>query len=79
MFNSVFLTSDKKAKIGDFGFARTFSPSTPMETPCGSYAYAAPEVISGRKYLGAASDIWSLGLISILIDFINILMTNKIF
>ena len=48
-------------KIGDFGFSRTFSPGDPLSTPCGSFAYAAPEVITGQKYLGPAADVWSLG------------------
>lgn len=58
---SIFLTEDKRVKIGDFGFSRTFSPGDPLSTPCGSFAYAAPEVITGQKYLGPAADVWSLG------------------
>lgn len=60
---NVFLTHDHKIKIGDFGFARTFNPGDVLSTPCGSFAYAAPEVIAGRNYLGPSSDVWSLGCI----------------
>ncbi|XP_065055172.1 uncharacterized protein LOC135683751 [Rhopilema esculentum] len=52
-------------KISDFGFATRF-PTTRqplLETFCGSYAYAAPEILQAEKYDGKAADIWSLGII----------------
>lgn len=36
---------------------------TRMETFCGTTGYASPEMLSGRKYLGVETDIWSLGII----------------
>ena len=50
-------------KIGDFGFSRTFRPDAVLDTPCGSLAYAAPEVISGKVYSGPPADLWSLACI----------------
>ncbi|KAL3877262.1 hypothetical protein ACJMK2_034995 [Sinanodonta woodiana] len=32
-------------------------------TCCGSPAYAAPELISGKEYLGAEADLWSMGIL----------------
>ncbi len=51
-----------RLKISDFGFARRTQGQN-LETYCGSYAYAAPEVILGQPYLGQAADIWSMGVV----------------
>ncbi|CAD6587059.1 MAG: hypothetical protein TREMPRED_004650 [Tremellales sp. Tagirdzhanova-0007] len=34
-----------------------------LETSCGSPHYASPEIVAGMSYHGAASDIWSCGVI----------------
>jgi 5'-AMP-activated protein kinase catalytic alpha subunit len=34
-----------------------------LKTPCGSPCYAAPEMISGKRYSGDISDLWSVGII----------------
>lgn len=34
-----------------------------LRTCCGSPAYAAPELICGRSYLGAEADLWSMGVL----------------
>ena len=53
----------------DFGFAR--ADLLPAEeghfeksnTFCGSYAYAAPEILIGIPYIPQSADVWSLGII----------------
>lgn len=52
-------------KISDFGFATRFPTNKQnlLETFCGSYAYAAPEILQAEKYDGKIADIWSLGII----------------
>ena len=32
-------------------------------TCCGSPAYAAPELVAGKTYLGAEADLWSMGVL----------------
>ena len=61
---NLLLSGKMVLKISDFGFARKLEDaSRTLETYCGSYAYAAPEVILGRPYLGKPADIWSMGVI----------------
>ena len=54
-------------KLADFGLSAAVDTrpgaTTYLKTPCGSPHYAAPEVISGKPYLGRPSDIWSCGVI----------------
>ena len=60
---NLLLNEDLVVKITDFGCARIQVGSKRFNTPCGSYAYGAPEVISGQTYDGMKADIWSLGII----------------
>lgn len=51
-------------KLTDFGLSRFISPSDPtLTTRCGSEAYAAPELIMGKKYDGRQTDAWALGVV----------------
>ena len=59
---NLLLDSQSRLKISDFGFARRHEGKH-LETYCGSYSYAAPEVIMGDPYNGEAADIWSMGVI----------------
>lgn len=59
---NLLLDRNYRIKVSDFGFATKFSGQD-LETYCGSYAYAAPEVILGTPYDGEKSDIWSMGVI----------------
>ncbi|KAJ3410746.1 recombinase rad51 [Chytridiales sp. JEL 0842] len=60
---NVLLTEDFNVKVIDFGFTREYSDKSLLDTYCGSVAYSAPEMISGKKYSGPQADIWSLGVI----------------
>ena len=59
---NILLDSKYNLKVSDFGFAREYTGGL-LETYCGSYAYAAPEVILGNPYNGELSDVWSMGVI----------------
>ena len=47
-------------RLVDFGFA-AISRGGKLKTMCGSPAYMAPELISGKPYLGPPVDVWALG------------------
>ncbi len=60
---NLLLDHNKNIKIVDFGLSNTYSQGELLKTACGSPCYAAPEMIAGKKYLGANVDIWSSGVI----------------
>ena len=62
---NILLDSHSNIKIADFGMAAWQSnlQAANLRTSCGSPHYAAPEIISGEEYNGAAADIWSCGII----------------
>ncbi|CAK5086753.1 unnamed protein product [Meloidogyne enterolobii] len=60
---NVFLDSNLRVKLGDFGFARELRPGVDSNTHCGSRPYAAIELLSGRTYRGNGVDIWSAGVV----------------
>lgn len=55
--------SKKIVKVADFGMAALQPTEKMLETSCGSPHYASPEIVSGKRYKGTASDIWSCGII----------------
>jgi serine/threonine protein kinase len=60
---TVLLDENGNVKIIDFGFANIMRENTLLETFCGSAAYAAPEMIGGKKYIGTQIDAWAFGVI----------------
>ncbi|XP_065058731.1 maternal embryonic leucine zipper kinase-like isoform X2 [Rhopilema esculentum] len=62
---NMLLDESNNVKLIDFGLASDPDAGLvmPLATCCGSPAYAAPELISGREYLGNAADVWSLGVV----------------
>lgn len=61
---NILLDANFNVKLSDFGFAITVdSVKTRLQTHCGSYAYAAPEILHGEPYIGTHTDIWSMGVI----------------
>uniref|UniRef100_A0A6B2KY01 non-specific serine/threonine protein kinase n=1 Tax=Arcella intermedia TaxID=1963864 RepID=A0A6B2KY01_9EUKA len=50
-------------KIGDWGFATVHIPGVPIDNPCGTLHYAAPEILSQDPYIGPEVDIWAIGTI----------------
>lgn len=62
---NILLTSGLDVKIIDFGLANILAneQNAKFKTACGSPSYVAPEVLSGKKYLGPQVDVWSSGII----------------
>eukprot|EP00802_Teleaulax_amphioxeia_P007362 Tamp_07368.p1 GENE.Tamp_07368~~Tamp_07368.p1 ORF type:complete len:472 (+),score=12.47 Tamp_07368:749-2164(+) len=60
---NLLLDSHLNIKIADFGLSNVIQDGAFLKTSCGSPNYAAPEVISGKPYLGPEVDVWSSGII----------------
>ncbi len=60
---NLLLDHNKNIKIVDFGLSNLYGRGELLKTPCGSPCYAAPEMITGKKYSGLMVDIWSSGVI----------------
>ncbi|KAG9012283.1 hypothetical protein FRB94_006313 [Tulasnella sp. JGI-2019a] len=60
---NLLLDKNKNIKIADFGMAAMEIANGMLETSCGSPHYASPEIVAGKAYHGAASDIWSCGVV----------------
>ena len=52
-------------KVGDFGLSKANAASVSVmgRTVCGTPNYFSPEMVNGEPY-GAASDVWSVGLLA---------------
>ncbi|XP_022095201.1 maternal embryonic leucine zipper kinase-like isoform X2 [Acanthaster planci] len=62
---NLLLDEDQNLKLIDFGLAARPKGGMDqhLDTCCGSPAYAAPELVSGKQYRGAEADIWSMGVL----------------
>lgn len=60
---NLLLDAHLNIKIADFGLSNIMQDGFFLKTSCGSPNYAAPEVISGKPYLGPEVDVWSCGVI----------------
>ncbi|EDO37951.1 predicted protein [Nematostella vectensis] len=65
---NLLLDKDLNIIISDFGFARDCLTTATgkkklSHTYCGSYAYAAPEILKGIAYDATLADVWSMGVI----------------
>lgn len=58
---NLLFNSKQELKIADFGLSNEYNGK--LKTPCGSPCYAAPEMVTGKKYDGDAVDIWSAGVV----------------
>lgn len=60
--SNVLITSDRRAKVSDFGLARHFaSISTPRPGLVGSVEFMSPEQVADASTVGPSADIYALG------------------
>ncbi|XP_071470810.1 sperm motility kinase 2B-like [Marmota flaviventris] len=64
--DNVLLDAAGRAKLCDFGLACRFRAGEKLGLLCGTVAYWAPELHRGEPYDGPAVDVWSLGVLLIL-------------
>jgi 5'-AMP-activated protein kinase catalytic alpha subunit len=57
------LDHNNDVKLVDFGLGNLYKEGSMLKTACGSPCYAAPEMVSGLKYYGLNTDIWSGGVV----------------
>ncbi|KAM8868650.1 MAP kinase-activated protein kinase 3 isoform 2-T2 [Synchiropus picturatus] len=62
--NLLYTSEDRNCvlKLTDFGFAKETTVHNPLQTPCFTPYYVAPEVLGPEKY-DKSCDMWSLGVI----------------
>ncbi|KAL4462024.1 hypothetical protein ABPG74_000869 [Tetrahymena malaccensis] len=60
---NLLLDCNNNIKVVDFGLSNMYEDGQTLKTACGSPCYAAPEMVSGKRYEGLKTDIWSCGII----------------
>ncbi|CAH1426422.1 unnamed protein product [Lactuca virosa] len=60
---NLLLDAKCNVKIADFGLSNIMRDGHFLKKSCGSPNYAAPEVISGKLYVGPEVDVWRCGVI----------------
>ncbi|KAK5866070.1 hypothetical protein PBY51_020287 [Eleginops maclovinus] len=62
---NLLIDEDHNLKLIDFGLCAKPKGGLGNElmTCCGSPAYAAPEIIQGKAYIGSEADVWSMGVL----------------
>jgi BR serine/threonine kinase len=60
---NLLLDENLNIKMADFGMAQIAPGEKVLDTFCGSPHYGAPEVVSGIRYDGRVSDVWSMGVV----------------
>jgi serine/threonine protein kinase len=61
--DNILLDESMHVKMCDFGVSRFMTVGEYIKERCGTPAYIAPEVISGKGYKNFHADVWSLGVL----------------
>jgi serine/threonine protein kinase len=60
---NIFLSSSGEVKITNFDLSAVFDPAGHLSTACGTSYFPAPEMLSGKSYVGPEVDIWGFGVV----------------
>lgn len=60
---NLLLGADHTLKLADFGLSTFMKDGFFLETSCGSFNYASPEIVQGAVYAGPEVDVWSCGVV----------------
>lgn len=60
--DNILLTSQGRAKLGDFGISKKLASGELLRDKHGTPAYLSPEAIRDQGYAGFEADVWSLGI-----------------
>ncbi|XP_032767306.1 sperm motility kinase 2B-like [Rattus rattus] len=61
--DNIMIDTRGRIKIIDFGLATHVRPGQMLRYHCGTYAFAAPEMLLGKLYEGPKVDVWTLGVV----------------
>ena len=60
---NIIVDKQNQVKIIDFGFSTLTEAGERMKIFCGTPSYMAPEIVQRKEFLGAAADLWALGVL----------------
>jgi len=60
---NILMDQDNNVKLADFGLSQFTQEGMLRSTFCGTPAYACPEMLLAKKYIGPEVDIWSLAVV----------------
>ncbi|XP_052026002.1 sperm motility kinase 4A-like [Apodemus sylvaticus] len=61
--DNIMIDSNGKIKVIDFGLSAQVKPGQRLSYHCGTFPFAAPELLLGRLYDGHKLDVWTLGIV----------------
>lgn len=61
--DNIMIDNTGRIKVIDFGLSAQVKPGQRLSYHCGTFPFAAPELLLGRLYEGPKIDVWTLGVV----------------